>query len=29
MAMETSEMFMHTIISTPLLASYREISEKI
>ena len=28
MAMETSEMFMHTIISTPLLASYREISEK-
>lgn len=28
MAMETPEMFMHTIISTPLLASYREISEK-
>lgn len=28
MAMETPEVFMHIIISTPLLASYREISEK-
>lgn len=28
MAMETPEVFMHVIISTPLLASYREITEK-